>query len=585
MLKPTTFPPRLFHHLLPALLVLSPLSGTAVEPVRVVATGGRIGNTFYPLPTGSTAFRQRTPHKLGGPVAEMRIGFMDWMYTDKTETANATNDVTIGRAWLERAATGQIIPLTFGGQRELVLPMNSTTPYWLSDVIPSSGWTGTAPSRDEVFWLHVKGSVPDGGKVPVGTPTTYPGARFIAYPSANDPGTQDLGGAVPAITGSASRTGGLPLVFLGRFTGPGHLAVIGIGDSIMDGTGDATNPVPAISGYGFFNRAAVDADGANTIAMFNVTRHGQTAAAWMSPGKQQRQAPLLRFANVVAEEYGTNDIGQDGTGNPTTALANVEGIWNTARQAGVQKIVRTLLMPRTTSTGNTWNDFAGQTARTGWGAGEKRDIFNAGLLAAKQAGKLDVILDTLAVMADPADTHIWLTNGTNKYVTSDGTHVSPAGNALLAPHLRNALLSLTVDAVRPDYPAWSGTVDWQGADSSPAADPNGDGVTNLLAYALGLPPLAAVQAGSLPAAALDTATAGGPWLAFTYRENIRAIDLISAVEASPDMVVWSTVVPDGLTVIQETLDPDVDGDGSTALRQVRLKQEAGRCFLRLRIRH
>ncbi|MEY3898812.1 MAG: hypothetical protein RLZZ214_4334 [Verrucomicrobiota bacterium] len=230
------------------LVFLAPLAGFAVEPVRVVATGGRIGNTFYTPDTGNTAFRQRTPHKLGGPVAEMRIGFMDWMYPYDAETPNATNDVTIEHAWLERAATGQIVPLTFSGSRQLVLPMNSTTAYWLADAIPSTIWTGAAPARDDVFWLHVQGSIPAGGKVPVGTPATYSGAKSIFYPPGNFTGSYDTGGPVPTITGASARTSGLPLVFLGRFTGPGHLSVIGIGDSILDGTGDPANPVPVISG-------------------------------------------------------------------------------------------------------------------------------------------------------------------------------------------------------------------------------------------------------------------------------------------------------------------------------------------------
>lgn len=430
------------------LLALLPSSLFAVEPVRVVATGGRIGNTFYAPAAANTAFRQRTPHKLGGPVAEMRIGFMDWMYTDKTETANATNDVTLDHVWLERASTGQIVPVTFGGSRQLVLPMNSTTSHWLSDVVPSSVWTGVAPARDEVFWLHVKGSIPSGGKLPVGTPASYAGAKAVVYPPANDPGTHDVAGPVPTIAGSTARIAGLPLVFLGRFTGPGHLSVIGIGDSIMDGSGDAANPVPAVSGFGFFNRAAVDSAGQNAIAMFNLTRHGQTAAAWVNPSKQSRQAAFLAYANVVAEEYGTNDLGSAGGGNVATILANTETIWNTARAAGVQKIVRTKLMPRTAST-DSWTTLLSQTPNTGWGPDEKRDQINAGFEAALAAGKIDVLVDTLGTVADPSDTSRWLTNGVAKYATTDGTHVSPAGNALLASPLRAALLSLEVDAPAP----------------------------------------------------------------------------------------------------------------------------------------
>jgi len=566
--------------LLAGLTILSPLTVFAVEPVRVVATGGRIGYTFYDLPTGNTAFRQRTPHKLGGPVAEMQIGFMDWMYTDKTEVANTVNDVTIRHAWLERASTGQIAPLTFSGQRTLLLPKDSTTPYWLSDPLPSSAWSGSAPARDEVFWLHVIGSVPAGGRIPVGTPTTFSGAKYTNYATESVAGQPDIGGT---ITGSASRTDGLPVVFLGRYTGPGHLAVIGIGDSIMHGSGDPTNPVPVISGFGFFNRAALDANGANTIATFNLTRHGQTASAWMSPGKQQRQRPFLKFANVVAEEYGTNDLGQSGGGDPATILSNVEGIWTAARAEGVQKIVRTLLMPRTNAN-SAWST-NGQIPLAEWGVGGKRDTINAGLIAAKNAGKVDLIVDSLAVLADPADAGRWRTDGS--LPTTDGTHLNSAGNALMAPPLRAALLSLTVDADRPDYSRWSDGVEWNGKDSSPGADPNGDGVTNLMAYALALPPLVPLSPESIPIGALDSSTPNGPWLTLTYRQNATAMDLHYEVESTTDLVRWNPITPDGVNAISETISQNVDGEGKAKLLRLRLKQVSGdgTRFLRLRIRH
>jgi lysophospholipase L1-like esterase len=429
---------------LSGLLLITASSLFAIEPLRIVATGGRIANSFYPPATANTAFRQRTPHKLGGPVAEMQIGFMDWAYGYDPETPNAVNAVTISHAWLERASTGQRLPLTFSGSRTLVLPMNSTTPYWLADPIPSSAWTGATPARDEVFWLHVRGSIPTGGKIPTGTPANFSGAKFIVYPPANEPGTFDTAGPVPTISGSVARPAGLPIVFLGRYTTPGHLAVIGIGDSILDGTGDAS-PVPVISGFGFFNRAALDSTGANTIATFNLTRHGQSASHFASTTFASRQHQFLPFANVVVEEYGTNDLGGGGTGSVTAIIENTGKIWDKARAAGVQRIVRTKLMPRTTST-DSWTTLAGQTPVTGWGAGGKRDDINASFAASLAAGKIDALVDSFAAIGDPSDYTRWLTNGTVKYTTTDGTHVSPAGNALLAVPLRAALLSLSVDA-------------------------------------------------------------------------------------------------------------------------------------------
>jgi|GEM_PF-1193658 len=566
-----------------SVLGLTPAPTFAVEPVRVVATGGRIAHGFYQPTTANTAFRHRSVHQLGGPVAEIQIGFMDWMYPYDAETPNDTNDVTLTHVWLERASTGQVVPLTFSGSRQLVLPMNSTTPYWLSDPVPSAVWTGAALARDEIFWLNTRGTIPTGGKIPAGTPVNYAGARFVAYPPANEPASFDSAGPVPTITGGNARGDGLPVVFLGRYAEPGHLAVIGVGDSILHGTGDSTGGT-IISGSGFFNRAALDANGKNTIAMFNLTRHGQTAANWVNPGRQFRQTQFLKYANVLVEEYGTNDLGSAGGGDPAAILTRVRTIWSTARAQGVQKVVRTLLMPRTTST-DEWATLAGQTPNTNWGVGGKRDTINNGLIAALTATdpnyRVDRIVDSLAVLADPTDTGRWLTNGTAKYVTGDGTHVSAAGNILLGVALRNTLLSLTVDENAPNYANWAKTIDWNSADSAPLADANHDGVSNQLAYAFNLDPLSPAPSGALPSVTLDTTTANGPWLSFDYRENKNAADLVYTVLSSTDLSTWSAVVPDGINTITEIAHADPDDDGKTVLRRIRVRHASGPRFLRL----
>lgn len=571
------------------LAVAAPLAVFAVEPLRVVGTGGRIAPASYIVTGASTSFWQRTPHKLGGPVAEFDIGFMNWAHNSKIEVAN-TNIVTIDRAWLERASTGQVVPLTFSGRRQLVMAANATTAFYLADPVPSSAWNATdpLPARDEVFWVHAKGAIPADGQIYLGTPATFLGAKFMVYDPASDPGTSDVAGAVPAIAGSLARSSALPLIFLGRFTGPGHLAVIGIGDSILDGSGDSSNPVPVISGFGFFNRAALDENGANAIAMMNLSRHAEAASNWV--GSHSRQDQLLRFANVVVEEFGTNDIGGDagedgGTSKVASIYNRLESIWTTARAFGVQKIVRTQLMPRTTSASTNWISLADQTPNHGWGAGEARDQINALFLTALATGKIDAFVNTLPLVADPADDHCWLSNGTNDYMTSDGAHLRPAANLLLAPPLRAALLALTVDENRAGYNAWTSAIEWNGADAAPEADPNGDGVSNLLAYAFDLSPLAGAAAPDLPFSGVDTVTTGGPWSTFSYRCRSSAVDLTYRVQTSGDLVTWTDVDVDGVNAVAEIANANPDGDGSAILRRVRVKMPLGdsRRFHRLRV--
>ena len=295
---------------------------------------------------------------------------------------------------------------------------------------------------------------------------------------------------------------------------------------------------------------------------------------------------FLPFANVVVEEFGTNDIGQNGaTANVTTIYNRLESIWTTARAAGVQKIVRTRLLPRTGSISGDWISLADQTPNPGWGQGEARDQLNAKFAAALTAGKIDTLVDGLAAVSDPVDDHCWLTNGNADYMTSDGAHPKPSSHQLLTPSLRAALLAQTVDVIPVSYSTWSAKITWAGADSDPAADPNGDGLNNLLAYALDISPLGVASAADLPRAALDNYIPNGPWLAFTYRQNSAAPDLVYQVELGADFSSWNPLGVDGINVASEVASPDPDGDGGSVLRRVRLKipGNAPRQFLRLKV--
>ena len=547
------------------LLALSPARGEG--PLRIVATGGRMGHDGITITTNN-AFRHRTPHVLGGPVDEIQVGFMNWLhgYTDEVVS---TTDVTIAYAWLERASTGQVVPLTFAGNRQFVMPANSLQAYFPSDPIASTVWTGTPPARDDLFWVHVKGSVPTNANIYVGCPATWPGAKFITYYPANDPGTYDTTGAVPTIVAASSRARGLPVVFTGRYSAPGYLSVIGIGDSILDGTGDTANPVPTVAGYGFFNRAALDVSNKNAIAVFNLTRHGSASSVWNNP---VRMPKFLKLANVIVEEYGTNDIGQNGTGNTDQLKTRLYNLWNRARSEGVQRVVRTLLLPRTNST-NSWINKEGQTPNTGWDTGGKRDIMNDYFYSNLSSGQLDAVVNVLDAVADPVDNHYWMTNGTAELYNTDSTHLDNTGNAACAPVLRAALLSLSVDTNAVTYRQWTNQIVWGGADASPEADPNHDGISNVEAYAHDLSPLSEASAADRPSLAVDSTSTNGPWMVYTYRRNKTAGDMSYRFFTSEDLLnaPWRSLFINSLDVVEELVNPDPDGDGSAQLVKLKVK--------------
>lgn len=89
------------------------------------------------------------------------------------------------------------------------------------------------------------------------------------------------------------------------------------------------------------------------------------------------------------------------------------------------------------------------------------------------------------------------------------------------------------------FAAWTAGIDWQGADSSPLADPENDGIPNLLEYALGGDPLTS-DPGILPQPSLSNNR-----LALTFQRTADP-DLIYQVEAGNDLAetswtpIWSS---------------------------------------------
>jgi parallel beta-helix repeat protein len=146
------------------------------------------------------------------------------------------------------------------------------------------------------------------------------------------------------------------------------------------------------------------------------------------------------------------------------------------------------------------------------------------------------------------------------------------------PPVANRALALT-------YTDWTARYVWYGIDTSLTADPNANGSSNLLDYALGQNPLAPASP-ILPVSGYDGTTPNGPWVTLTYRHNKTATDLTYETWSSPDLTNWTLQSMDGSTVVTETIHPDVDGDGATELWRTRIKlgpTETKR-FLRLQIR-
>ena len=148
----------------------------------------------------------------------------------------------------------------------------------------------------------------------------------------------------------------------------------------------------------------------------------------------------------------------------------------------------------------------------------------------------------------------------------------------------NSLFSISTFTPSLAYFDWQQSFTWSASTSLADADPNQNGVPNLLEYALDLNPLSLTPP-TLPAVGWDTNTPDGPWLTFTYRHNLKAQDLTYEILSSDDLQTWSVLNVDEVTTFSDIVDANPDGDGSSELLRIRTLADPSlsKSFLRLRV--
>ena len=119
-------------------------------------------------------------------------------------------------------------------------------------------------------------------------------------------------------------------------------------------------------------------------------------------------------------------------------------------------------------------------------------------------------------------------------------------------------------------------------DALPMADPNQNGITNLMEYALDFH---APNDASMPLPTSHFMDDGNDrWMVFTWRKNNWASDLTYSVEYSHDLSTWLPLQLDGIQVVETLLDNDIDGDASASLLETRAKIDSkSDLFMRLKI--
>jgi lysophospholipase L1-like esterase len=327
---------------------------------------------------------------------------------------------------------GVVVPVTYGGLRSRTFARTDTDIR--SDEITPSAFSLPQFTRGEIYWLKAIISVPSGGEtipfsaVPTGDVS---GSQIGWYTPANTTiSSTDVAG-IYTVTGTAldNRSSGYRPMILGRplVDGASYLC---LGDSIAEQTNDSASG--GVFGRGFIQRAMRTASSTNPLPCINLARSGTTAA--MAIGSTLWH-PYMAYAKFAIEQYGTNDLGTSASaGAATTLQTRLTTLWTTLRNGGAQRIIRTQLLPRATTT-DSFVTTANQTINTGWGSGGQSDLMNQWFALRLADTTIDHLLSATS-QRDSVDPFKWRVNGTANYITSDGTHPTATGHEFLAEDLR-----------------------------------------------------------------------------------------------------------------------------------------------------
>lgn len=150
-----------------------------------------------------------------------------------------------------------------------------------------------------------------------------------------------------------------------------------------------------------------------------------------------------------------------------------------------------------------------------------------------------------------------------------------AGIGKLGLDANDLMLTGTVQ-LASGYSNWQKTVPWNGLDSAQDADPDRDGLSNMLEYLMGKNPL---QPDPSYLAVSQVEESGSHYLAVDFTRRIADRNLLTA-QTSSDLEHWNDHSADGTTLKEEIL--GTSGDLETIRYKLLLPEGTTRKFLRLR---
>lgn len=332
-----------------------------------------------------------------------------------SQDAPGTTAITVGCA-LESGAT--IVPLSFAGAAKITLqpgqwaiPDTPPTIPLVSVSYASGSGSGTVTG----FWMRTYVQIASGGY-----PVSAGLSSVLVTGEIN--GESSTGGTDLTLAGSSSvTTGNSPYAFgfgpqmiLSRTKS--HRVIAALGDSIVNGQGDAPNS------YGWIDRAAI----ATATPILKIGRSGSAVVDWNTSGSRRTRGTQLDGVTDVIVAWGINDL----VNNARTAAqlkADLTTLYAYLAGLGIRVHAATLC-PRTTST-DSFATTTNQTAASPMTTAILADVND--WIRLLQPNVYGVIEQADAVMS-ARNSGLWKVDGTANKYTSDGTHPNNAGHTLTA---------------------------------------------------------------------------------------------------------------------------------------------------------
>lgn len=404
------------------------LSGATSTTLISAATQNRIAYGSYGEPSTDRHYFV-VPKSVPVNYASFAINLHHW-YHSATAELDITGSITFSSIYMYNDAGTIAFPLTFSGSRSVTLASGDND--ILSDIVlPAS--VGQSEFLAGTWWI--KGIVQFTAGNSVGymrnlTADVAGSQSGFFLAASTTPSTTDAVG-VFTFTGTApvASTRGYTPILLGT-PSSATLAYVCIGDSIADYNLDAANN---IHGEGFFQRAVASLNKPS----INIAMNGAATDLFCLGTKWRK---YIKYCNRAVDELGTNDISTGNTANVRYIANKCKYLWSTLKFFGALKVIRTKLLPRTSST-DSWATTANQTVVSGWDAGKNSETFNGWLVTYQGSGYVDYVSAQDSIR-DGTTPQKFKVDGTAFKYTPDGLHPSASGHALLATDLSTSMTTV-----------------------------------------------------------------------------------------------------------------------------------------------